>query len=369
MRTLSKTDIENLIVGATILGTGGGGSPEEGLRSLMAQYNRGKKLQVASIQELQDDDRIASPYFVGSVAPTSMGKHAGKEKKVVFEDPIAASFKLLEDGMGKKIAATVSTEIGGGNTAASLAIASKLGLPTIDGDLMGRAGPELHQSTVHIFSLSMAPSAISSETGNQFLVESYSGIDDYEAIARYASVIAGGHVGVVDCPLEVSKARECIVKGSISKCIEIGQARREATENRGGDPIEAVLSKLVNGRKIFEGVVSKYSWKDEKGFLFAEAHVSGTGEFEGRKLKSSIMNEHIMCWINGAPAVMPPDLIMFLDPKTALGITNDKLAKSKKVVVLGSSIDKVWRKKRGLELFGPRHFGHQNDYVPFEKLH
>lgn len=369
MKTLSKTDIEDLVVGATILGTGGGGSPDVGLRSLMIQYNRGNKLRIASLDELEDEDRIASPYFVGSVAPSSQGKKViAKKKKVVFEDPIAAAFKLLEDRLGQKIAGTVSTEIGGGNTAASLAIAAKLGLPTIDGDLMGRAGPELHQSTVHIFSLSMAPSAIVSESGNQFLVEHYSGIDDYEAIARYASVIAGGHVGVVDCPLQVTKAKECVVKGTISKCIEIGQARREAIEVRNEDPVEAVLNKLANGRKIFEGVISKYSWKDERGFLFAEALVSGTGEYRGRRLKSSIMNEHIMCWIDGAPAVMPPDLIMFLDPKTGLGITNDKLAKAKKVVVLGSSIAKVWRKKKGLELFGPRHFGHPHDYIPFEKL-
>ncbi len=365
MRTLSKTEIEDLVVGATIFGTGGGGSPEAGLKSLMSQFNQGRKLQLVSLDELKDNDLIASPYFVGSVAQKSEKQH--HQKKHVIEDPIAAAFKLLENRLGKRIAATVAAELGGANTPASMAIAAKLGLPSVDGDLMGRAGPELHQSTLHIFSFSMVPSAVVSPTGNQFLVENYSVIDDYEAIARYASVISGGYVGVVDSPLEVSKANRCLVKGTISKCIEIGMERREAVEeNR--DPVDAVLRKLENGRKIFKGIVSKYSWRDAKGFLFGEVHVSGAGEYKGKKLRSAIMNEHIMCWIDNKPAVMPPDLIMFLDSSSGVGITNDKLAKGKKVTVLGSSIDKMWRKRRGLEFFGPRHFGHLYDYVPFEKL-
>ena len=363
MNTLSKQEIEDLIAGATILGVGGGGSPDDGLKSLMSQYDQGRKLNIASLSEFKPEERVASPYFVGSVAPGQPKKNAKK----IIEDPIARAFALLEEKLSQKIAGTVATEIGGGNTAASLAIAAKLGIPMVDGDLMGRAGPELHQSTVHIFSFSMAPSAVVSETGNEFVIERYAAIDDYESIARYASVVSGGHVAVVDCPLSISKANQCVVQGTVTKCIEIGRARREAIQ-KGKDPIQAVVSKLANGRKIFEGTVSKYTWKDERGFLFGEASVSGIRAYKGRSLKSSIMNEHIMCWIDEKPAAMPPDLIIFLDPKNGLGITNDKLKESMDVVVVGSSIDKIWRNEEGLKLFGPRHFGFQYDYVPFEKL-
>jgi uncharacterized protein len=363
MKNLSKIEIEDLIIGATILGVGGGGSPDDGLRSLIEQYDRGKKLTIASLDEFDQGDRIASPYFVGSVAPSQPKKNITK----VVDDPIARAFKLLEKRVSQKIAGTIATEIGGGNTAASLAIAAKLGIPMVDGDLMGRAGPELHQSTVHIFSFSMAPSAIVSETGNEFVVERYAAIDDYEALARYASVISGGHVAVADCPLLVSDAKRCVIQGTITQCIGIGRARRESNE-LGKDPVEAVAGKLSNGKRIFEGRVSEYSWKDEKGFLLGEAHLSGTGKYEGKKLRSWIMNEHIMCWIDDKPAVMPPDLIMFLDPTTGLGITSDKLKKSMQVVVAGSSINKMWRNEKGLALFGPKHFGFEYDYVPFERI-
>lgn len=346
------------------MGVGGGGSPEEGLRSIVEVMDRGGQLVLADLDEFGDDDLLASPYFVGSVAPTKK-KRGGPARTV--HDPVAEAVSLLESRLRKKVAGTVATEIGGGNTAACLAIAGKLGIPMVDGDLMGRAGPELHQSTMHIFNLSMAPSAIVSETGNRVLVESYASIDNYEAIARYASVVSGGHVAVVDSPITKTKANHCVIQGTISKCISLGRSRRLAAKEN-GDPVSAVLGQLANGRLLLKGKVKKYAWKDEKGFLFGEATVVGGGRWNGKKFRSRIMNEHIMGWINERPAVFPPDLIMFLDGSRGSGITNDKLKEGMEVAVIGASVDKVWRKPKGLALFGPKHFGFDYEYVPFEKM-
>jgi hypothetical protein len=237
----------------------------------------------------------------------------------------------------------------------------------VDGDLMGRAGPELHQSTLHIFGFPMTPATLVSESGNRLLVDRTAGIDDYEAIARHVSVVSGGRAAVVDSPLSISEAKQCVVPLTISKCIAIGRSRREAAQ-RSGDPVKAVTDRLDNGKRIFEGRVSKYTWRDERGFLFGECLLEGTGRWAGKTLKSWIQNEHIMCWIDDKPVVMPPDLIIFLDPSSGEGITNDKLAEGSNVVVLGSSIARLWRSERGLSLFGPRRFGFDYEYIPFESL-
>ncbi len=102
----------------------------------MGQLDAGKKLMVWSLDEFSEADRFASPYFVGSVAP-EVSKQA---PKIIVEDPIQVAFGILEKHLGTKIAATIASEIGGGNSAASLAIAAQLGIPSVDGDLMGRAG-------------------------------------------------------------------------------------------------------------------------------------------------------------------------------------------------------------------------------------
>ncbi len=137
-RELSVQEIEDLIVGATILGVGGGGNPQDGLKSMMGQHEAGKRINVWTLDEFSDLDRFVSPYFVGSVAPVNANK---KKAPKTVDDPIRVAFKILGEKLGKKISATVATEIGGGNTAASLAIAAKLDIPAVDGDLMGRAGP------------------------------------------------------------------------------------------------------------------------------------------------------------------------------------------------------------------------------------
>lgn len=362
MKVLDRIEIADLVAGATILGTGGGGDPGSGMKAVMEQHDLGRKLVLATLEELGEDDVIASPYFVGSVAPA-----AESSTPVTVQDPVADAVELLEGKLGRKLAATVATELGGGNTAASLAISAKLGIPMVDGDLMGRAGPELHQSTLHIFGFHMTPAAVVSKSGNRILVDRTAGIDDYEAIARHASVVSGGHVAVVDSPLSIPEAKRCVVPLTVSKCIAIGKSRREAV-GEGRDPVKAITGMLDNGKRLFEGRVSKYSWKDERGFLFGECTVEGAGPWAGRTLRSWIQNEHIMCWIDNKPAVLPPDLIIFLDPATGQGITNDRLAEGSNVVALGSSIPRLWRSEKGLSLFGPRRFGFSDEYVPFENL-
>jgi len=353
--------VEDLIVGATIMGVGGGGSPESGLSSVLEAIAQGKNIVLVGIQELQREELVVSPYYVGSVAPTERAV----ERRVA--DPMAEAAELLEKTLGGRIRATLSSEIGGGNTGACLAISAKLGVPTLDGDLMGRAGPELHQSTANIFGYPMTPSAIVGEAGNKVVVHSAAGIDEYESIARHISVVSGGHAAVVDTPLLGSQAERCAVKGTLTQCITIGEARRKALE-KGDDPVLAVASKLRHGKIVFRGRVSRYEWKDQAGFLVGEAEVDGVGEYTGKRLKTWIKNEHIICWVDGKPAILPPDLIAFLDPRTALGITNDKLSVGQEVTVVGASIDEVWRTERGLQLFGPRHFGFNYEYTPFENM-
>jgi len=361
MFTLQKpTDIEDLILGTTILGTGGGGSPEIGRSILESDLKSGKKLQVASFDEISDDALIVSPYHVGSVAP-----NLKSTKKIVISDPFNVALELIERQLKRKTAATVASELGGGNTAAALHVAAHLNVPIMDGDLMGRAGPELHQSTAHVFKVPVSPAAIVSETGNSVLIEKYADIDDYEALARYVSVLAGAHAAVIDTPMTKRVAVNTVVKGTVTKAMAVGRAVRVANE-ADKDPVSAVRETL-DGWLVFRGVVTKYEWRNEKGFLFGDARLRGTNESQGQELRSWIQNEHIFAWQDGKPAVMPPDLIMFLDGK-GYGVTNDVLKPGLEVSVVAAKAPEVWRSENGLKLFGPRHFGLDYDYTPVESL-
>ncbi len=356
----SMDEARKLILGATILGTGGGGDPEEGLNLMREVLESGLSVKIVNPEELPKDVIVVQPYFVGSVAPGLKTR-----KSVKIKDPIRRAVEELEAFLGKKVGAVVATELGGANTPAALNIAAKLGVPAIDGDLMGRAGPELHQCTTHVYGIPMTPSAMVTETGDVVIVKEYADIDDYEAIARYLSVLGGRFSAVVDAPMTPEQAGKAAVKGTISLCMRVGDAVLKAREE-GKDPVQ-VVADVLGGWVIFEGVVKSYEWRDEEGFLKGEIVVAGKGRFEGKEFKSWIMNEHIMAWLDGEPIVMPPDLYMFLRPDGE-PITNTVLKVGDEVRVVAARAPEVWRTEEGLKYFGPKHFGFNYDYVPVEEL-
>jgi DUF917 family protein len=211
----------------------------------------------------------------------------------------------------------------------------------------------------------MYPSVIATETGNVVVIEMYADIDDYEAMARYISALAGRFAAAVDTPMVKDVAKKVIVSNTISKCIKIGKSIRES-KAKGENPVEAIVE-VLHGWRIFEGVVRRYTWKDEGGFLVGEAFVEGLNQWKGHVLKSWIKNEHIMVWRDNNPIVMPPDLVSFiLDSGEA--ITNTDLREGVKVHAVAAKAPDVWRTMKGLELFGPKRFGFNINYVPVENL-
>jgi len=356
----SLDQIRDFVRGATILGTGGGGDPEEGLRLLEKILSEGKKIRLVSLDEIDRSSVIVVPYYVGTIAPEAKTK-----KTIKIEEPIKVAFREMERILGVKISAVVASELGGFNASLALYMGAYMDLPVIDGDLLGRAAPELHQCTVHIFGIPMYPSVIVSETGNKIVVYEYSDIDDYEAIARYLSILSGRFVAVVDTPLKIEDAEKVVIRGSMSLCLKIGEAVRLA-KMKNLDAVEEVR-KILGGWKIFEGVVESYKYRDEGGFLKGEVLVKGIGRWRDKELKTWIMNEHLMAWINGKPVAMAPDLIMFLDDD-GNGITNTVLREGMKVNVLATKAPEVWRTENGLKFFSPRKFGFDYDYIPVEKL-
>ncbi len=360
MKKLSEEELKDMILGCTVLGTGGGGDPQEGWNMVKEAMDQGNSVNMVDLDELPEDSIIAVPYFVGSIAPDVQTK-----KEVKIEDPIKVAFERMEKYLGKKIDAVLASELGGGNTGVALSIAARLNRPIVDGDLLGRAAPELHQCTVHIFGIPMYPSVIVTETGDMVLVEQYADIDDYEAIARYLSVLGGRFSAVVDTPMKVKDAKNPVVKGTLSLSIKIGEAIRKAREEK-RDAVDAVVSTL-SGWRIFEGEVQRYDWRNEGGFLKGEVEVSGSGKYKGHTLKSWIMNEHIMAWIDEKPILMPPDLLMFLRDDGE-PITNTELREGMKVNIIAAKAPEKWRLPNGLKYFGPKKFGFDYEYVPVEEL-
>ncbi len=379
---LGEVDVRDLVRGASILGTGGGGDPKHGLSLLISDLERGKELHLVRLEEIDPDDLTVTSYFAGTVGspePESTlesdleqgqegeaGEGGGRRIPEFPVEHMLDAVRILESRVGSEVGGIIPTEIGGRNTALALHVAAQLGVPVGDADHVGRSAPELVHSVFLLEGIPLSPASVASSQGDLVLVERYSDVFRYEDLVRSIATVSGGRVFVADTPVPSTVAREVAIPNSISKAIELGRLVREAVRSA-GDPAEIAAS-FLNGKVILRGRVEDYKLVDEGGFLIGEYVLRGVGEHEGRQLRVWVKNENIMAWWeDGEPAVMPPDLICLIDPE-GWGIVNNSLRKGISASVVAAPTDDRWRTEKGLQVFGPRHFGFEFDYIPVEEL-
>ncbi|MCI4371483.1 MAG: DUF917 domain-containing protein, partial [Thermoplasmata archaeon] len=342
MRTLDFATLEDILVGAAFLGTGGGGSLKKGLENVERELKANRPIRLADLDELPQETWAATPYYCGSLAPS--GKTAFKGGAAPYEDrECGLAVKTLEEHLGVKIGTTVATELGGGNTAAALAVAAQLGLPALDADGAGRSVPDLQHSTYFVAGIPIAPMGIANKYGDKAVIEHVA--DDFhaEALVRAMAVASGGHVGVADHPGKVGDLRKGLVERSITFSQKVGKAINAKRR----DPIDAVLE-ATDGFLLFTGVAaSDCKYEDKEGFTFGEMNLRGTDRDRGARYRIWFKNENIMAWRNGKVDVTAPDLVCLLDLDTRLPILNPWLKKGERVAAFGLVAPSIWRTPRG----------------------
>lgn len=357
MRKIGKQEIEDIAIGAALLGTGGGGDPYIGKLMALQAIEEYGEVTLLDVDEVPDDALIVPASMMG--APTVM-----LEKIPSGEEAIEA-FQLLEKYLGKKIYATFPIEAGGVNSMIPFALAARLGLPVIDADGMGRAFPELQMVTFYLDGIPATPGVFADEKGNTALLSTINNVWT-ERIARAATIEMGGSTMVAMYSMTGKKLKESGIKNILKLEEEIGKAIRFAKQNN-VNPINEVLNK-VGGFELFRGKVSDINRKTETGFARGTATFDGLNEFKGETLKLSFQNEHLLARTEQRLLCVTPDLIAVLDAETGLPITTEGIRYGARCVVIGIPCNPKWRTEKGIETVGPRYFGYDVDYVPVEEL-
>ncbi len=357
MRWIGKKEIEDIAVGAALLGTGGGGDPHIGKLMALQAIEENGPIQLLSVEEIKDDDLIVPTGMMG--APTVM------VEKVPGEEEAFAAFKTLETFLGEKIVATIPIEAGGINSMLPLALAAKLKLPVVDVDGMGRAFPELQMTTFHLDGISATPMVIADEKGNTSLINTIDGLWA-ERIARNTTIQMGGSVMMAIYPMRGENLKESGIHNILQLEEEIGRTIRVA-KLEGYNPLDRLLS-LTNGFKLFYGKVTDIDRKTETGFARGTAALEGLSDYKGETLELRFQNEHLIAQTENRLLCVTPDLIAVLDAETALPITTEGLRYGARCFVIGMPCDPKWRTEKGIQTCGPSYFGYDVDYQPVENL-
>jgi hypothetical protein len=355
MRLLDEAALEDLTVGSTILGAGGGGDPYIGMllaREAIRQYG---PIEIVEAHEVPDDARVVM--IAGMGAPTVI------VEKLLETTELVDAFHALQDRLGVPFTHISSAEAGGLNGVTPIPVAAKLRLPMIDADGMGRAFPKLELITPTLYGGSVTPMSLVDERGARVIIETPTNAWA-EIIGRAATVSMGCMAAVAICPMTGKQAREWLVWGVLTQAQELGRTLREARAQK-VPPVQAILDR-AGGVLLFEGKISEVQRRTERGWHIGEALITGSGDYGESKMTLQFQNEHLVAVRDGEIVASVPDLIMILEAETGEPITAEEVRFGYRVAVVGLPCDPKWRTPAGIELAGPRAFGFDVDYVPIE---
>ena len=357
MRSLTRGQLKDIARGAAVLGTGGGGDPYLGTLAALRAFEEFGSPTVIDPDEIPDYGLVALPVMVGAPVPFIEKLSLGSELDTVFE--------ALTGSIDGEVVALMSPEMGGANSVVPLLLGSRLGIPVVDGDAMGRAYPEINLVTLTLYGISASPFALADEHGNSLVIDAVNN-EWVERIARAAVVEFGAICAGMGFTMTGDQLREAAVLRTLTYAEQIGRGVREARGEK-RDPIGEIL-KIANGFVLFKGKIIDVDRQTTRGWSVGSASIDGIDEFRESHMEVKFQNENLVALCDELPVAMVPDLITIMDAETGEAITTERLRYGFRVVVLGMPCDDKWRTESGVALGGPRHFGYDLDYRPVEEL-
>jgi len=356
VRTITREQLEDIALGATVLGTGGGGDPYVGKLMAAAAIEAYGPVALISPEELVDDALVIPVGMMG--APTVMVEKLPEGREAM------AVVAALEAYLGDTALAVMATEAGGINSTIAFVVAAARGLPLVDADLVGRAFPELQMCTPSLYGTAATPLALADDKANSSVVTAISNLWA-EKLARSLTVQMGCWAMVALYPMRGWQVKAQCISGTISTLEKIGKTILGSRDGR-GDPVEAVRI-VTGGFLMWQGKIVDVSRRTMAGFVRGEVAITGVDEWSGRTLTIGFQNEFLIARSGDDVLVSTPDLITILDAETGEPITTETLRYGFRVVVLAIPGDPRWRSEAGLQVVGPAYFGYDIPFIPVEE--
>ncbi len=369
--TFTPADIDPLLEGLAILGTGGGGSPEWGRAIMRNDFAHGRHPQIIPLEEIADDATVVSGGIMGSVKKL---EEFGTEAIMAHWEErfeLEAVTRVMEGILGRKIDHMVPFEVGGLNTPVVLSLGARLGIPIIDGDALGRSAPETQMTSFIGHGVSLTPMPLIDYNGNVVIVQSAVDPTYPDQLGRWVVTNGGGLGANNHYPMTGRQAKRAVVPGTISQALRLGRSV-QAARAQGADPVAAVAAEM-QGVRLFTGRIVRLDEEEKLGFYFTTATIQGRGANDGQTARLVIKNETMLLEIDGKVRAIFPDLVLLLDPATGRGLMSVELRPGTEVALVGARCHERLREAVysdiGSRAFSPARYGRPDlTYRPLEEL-
>jgi uncharacterized protein len=353
MRWLNEAGLDDLVIGSTILGAGGGGDPYIGRLLALDAIRRSGPVQLVALADVPDDAQVACVAAMG--APTVIAE------KLPRASGYLSAFEALQRRLGRQITHVCPIEAGGLNAITPVIVAAALRLPMLDADGMGRAFPRLELVTPTLYGGSATPLALVDERGIEVIVEAPSN-DWAERVARAATVATGCMSAIACYPMSGAEARAWLIDGALALAEQLGRSLRDARARKA--PAVAAILERSGGVDLLAGKIVEVERRTERGWNLGRATIAGVDGWRGSELELHFQNEHLVAFRDGRAVATVPDLIMVLESETGEPIPAEEIRYGARASVIAIPCDPHWRTAGGLRLAGPRAFGYELDYAP-----
>lgn len=343
---LRATDVDALVVGLELLGSGGGGDPAMFGPMLRRTLGTGA-LRLHSPDELRDAPVVP----VGMLGGTRM-----LAEKLPSGAEIVNAVAALSRWTGVRPEAVMPLEAAGMNGLLAVAAAVALDLPLVDADLMGRALPRADQTTRAVEGGALTPFVMAEPSGRIVLVDHADPLD-VERVVRALVAQGGGWTECAFAPAPAAGLARDSCLGSLARALALGRAHAAMPAKPGAVEVAAALG----GRLLCAGRVLEIARRASTTF-----GRSGIGVLDdaGPVLRLEAENEYLLALLDGAPVASCPDLLCVLDRRTAVPIAVDALRVGDAVTVLVLPGPSWWRARpERLARVAPRAFGLDCDPV------
>jgi DUF917 family protein len=370
-QTLRPDDLEPLLEGLAIFGTGGGGAPAWGRAILEQDFAVGRAPRIIDLTEISDDCTVVCGGIMGSVKILEAMGTAGVVAHWEQRFELLEVTRVMQGLLGKKIDYVVPFEVGGLNTPVVLTLAARLGIPALDGDALGRSAPETQMTSFIGHGIRLTPMPLIDFKGNIVVVQSAADSTYPDQLGRWVVTNGGGLGANNHYPMSGAQAKAAVIPNTITASLELGRAVLEARA-QGNDPIQTIAAQL-GGLFLHGGEITTLTEEDSMGFYFTTALIRGEGQSAGRQAEMVIKNETMMLSIDGEPKAYFPDLVLLLEPDTGRGIMSVELGVGSRVALVGlpchPRLREAAQSPEGRLAFSPARYGRaQETYRPIESL-
>ncbi len=332
-RLLGKVELEDIILGSTLLASGGGGSPHDALNFLIKEIRN----KVTLLDPGDSPDETTGICVAGLGAPSALREQG------LRAEPIYA-YEAMKNIMAVNkvnLDCLVPAEIGPVNIAIAFYVASQKNIPVVDADGCGRSVPELNTTLFAIYKIASSPFVITNKAGDTIVVHLADplNIAMADTIARAASVSFGMVAGLAIWPVNMATIKKFLVLNSLSKVEQVGKAIREARET-GKDPVKEATV-VAGGKELFRGKIEKIQMKTAESWDFGRTTIKGMDNYKGKTFMIDFRNENMIAWQEGKPIIMAPDLITMMTTEGE-PVTNADTKEGMEIAVIGIKAPEPW---------------------------